>query len=110
VPDRMEPDELAGVVEDHRTALTRSRGRCDEHEAARRAAFALKHGYRRRVQVGARDEPLDVSVRCEPGEHVAKRGSSEEEAGSSGKQIPAGEGLQVREPYVRTSTASLASP
>src|SRR5947209_4741063 len=27
VGDRMEPDELAGVVEDHRTALSRPRGR-----------------------------------------------------------------------------------
>src|SRR5438874_5635520 len=53
VSDRMEPDELAGVVEDHRTALARPRGRSDEHQTAGGAGCALQHRGRRRLQVGA---------------------------------------------------------
>jgi len=115
VRDGTEPDELAGVVEDHCTALARARGRREEHEPGGRAARGPDHRHRRRLQVGARDEPLDVLARCcqrvlsETGEHVASCGSREEEAGSPGQQIPTCEGLQTREAYatrVRFSPAS----
>jgi hypothetical protein len=104
----MEPDEFAGVVEDHGTALARPRGGGDEHETAGRTVRALEHRYRRRLQVRARDEPLDVPVRCrecggrfETCERMASGGSRNEEAGSSGEQIPAREGLQVDDDTLR---------
>jgi len=83
---------IAEVVEDHRTALARTRGRGDEYVATGRPVCAPKHRYRRWLQVGARDEPVDVPVRCcrpvngfETGEHIARRGSSQEKTGSAGE-------------------------
>jgi hypothetical protein len=52
VRDRMEPDELAVVVDDHGAALPRPGGRCEEHEPPRGSAGGVEHLDRRRLQVG----------------------------------------------------------
>jgi hypothetical protein len=62
-----------------------------------------EHRHRRRLQIGAGDEPLDVpscSRKCvggfEAGERVAARSSGQEEAGGAGEQVPARDAVQAR--------------
>ena len=75
--NRPEPDKLAGVVEDHRTALARTRGRGDEQEPGRRAVSGLQHRHRRRLQIGTRDELLQVPARrCFGGLDAGRRSAT----------------------------------
>ena len=59
--DRLEPEELAGVVEDHRPVLPRPRVGREEHVAGRLRARVRGDRDGGRLEIRARDEVLEVA-------------------------------------------------